>query len=266
MPCSPESHRYISLGVLGLLVVCGVVFGAAGCCGPCSWFSWAGATRRRMSFGLPLDRRRRVLGVINYRGVRADFFAGAFVLGEGWPGKSRDAKRVRNEALLDPGTQAGATEGRLTMKLMRVLLMGVLLYGRGLRPGGGGFCRPGRPPGSGGGLTHPGHGAERIWGRRLRIIFQYFDATLKDVITKEKFLQVRSQILKSTGAYQSRRYLGYLQKGKTTVILWKGRFAASADDCPDQAGGFPRGKRNQGVGFVVSIKSSRPAIVKLTES
>jgi hypothetical protein len=59
---------------------------------------------------------------------------------------------------------------------------------------------------------------------------QNFDDTLKDVITKEKFVQVRSQILKSTGAYQSRRYLGYLQKGKTTVILWKGRFAASTDD------------------------------------
>ena len=59
---------------------------------------------------------------------------------------------------------------------------------------------------------------------------QYFDDTLKDVITKKKFLQVRNQILKSTGAYKSRRYLGYLQQGKTTVILWKGTFAASPDD------------------------------------
>jgi hypothetical protein len=59
---------------------------------------------------------------------------------------------------------------------------------------------------------------------------RYFDDTLKDVITKKKFLQVRSQILKSIGAYESSSYLGYLQKGKTTVVLWKGRFAASADD------------------------------------
>jgi hypothetical protein len=59
---------------------------------------------------------------------------------------------------------------------------------------------------------------------------QYFDDTLKDVITKKKFSQVRNQILKSIGAYESRSYLGYLQKGKTTVVLWKGRFAASADD------------------------------------
>lgn len=59
---------------------------------------------------------------------------------------------------------------------------------------------------------------------------QHFDDTLKDVITKKKFLQVRNEILKSIGTYQSRRYLGYLQKGKTTMILWKGKFAASADD------------------------------------
>jgi hypothetical protein len=59
---------------------------------------------------------------------------------------------------------------------------------------------------------------------------QYFDDTLKDVITQKKFLQVRTQILKSIGAYESRRYLGYLQTGKTTAVLWKGTFAASADD------------------------------------
>jgi hypothetical protein len=59
---------------------------------------------------------------------------------------------------------------------------------------------------------------------------QYFDDTLKDVISKKKFLQTRSSILKSIGEYQSRSYLGFLQKGKTTVVLWKGRFAKSADD------------------------------------
>ena len=57
-----------------------------------------------------------------------------------------------------------------------------------------------------------------------------FDDTLKDVISKKKFLQTKSDILKSIGAYKSRSYLGYLKKGKTTVILWKGRFAKSADD------------------------------------
>jgi hypothetical protein len=59
---------------------------------------------------------------------------------------------------------------------------------------------------------------------------QYFDDTMKDVISKKKFLQVRKDILKSIGAYESRSYLGYLQKGKTTVVLWKGKFANTADD------------------------------------
>jgi hypothetical protein len=59
---------------------------------------------------------------------------------------------------------------------------------------------------------------------------QHFDDTLKDVISKKKFLQVRKDILKSIGAYQSRTYLGYLQKGKTTVVLWKGKFAHTPDE------------------------------------
>jgi hypothetical protein len=59
---------------------------------------------------------------------------------------------------------------------------------------------------------------------------QNFDDTLKDVISKKKFLQVRNSISKSIGAYKSRRYLGYLQKGKTTVVLWKGKFSNRADD------------------------------------
>jgi hypothetical protein len=59
---------------------------------------------------------------------------------------------------------------------------------------------------------------------------QNFDDTLKDVISKKKFLQTRSSISKSIGTYETRSYLGYLQKGKTTVVLWKGRFAKSADD------------------------------------
>jgi hypothetical protein len=59
---------------------------------------------------------------------------------------------------------------------------------------------------------------------------QNFDDTLKDVISKKKFLRVRNSISKSIGTYESRRYLGYLQKGKTTVVLWKGKFTNSADD------------------------------------
>jgi hypothetical protein len=59
---------------------------------------------------------------------------------------------------------------------------------------------------------------------------KYFDATLKDAIPEKKFLQVRHEIQKKLGKYQSRTYLGFLKKGNFTEILWKGRFSASDDD------------------------------------
>lgn len=59
---------------------------------------------------------------------------------------------------------------------------------------------------------------------------QYFDDTLKRVVSPKNFAQVRGNILKSIGDYESRSYLGYLEKGKTTVVLWKGKFAKSTDD------------------------------------
>ncbi|OGR05183.1 MAG: hypothetical protein A3K23_05435 [Desulfobacca sp. RBG_16_58_9] len=59
---------------------------------------------------------------------------------------------------------------------------------------------------------------------------KYFDDTLKDAITEKKFLQVRADILKKIGKYQSRTYLGFLQQAKTSVVLWKGRFSVADDD------------------------------------
>jgi hypothetical protein len=41
---------------------------------------------------------------------------------------------------------------------------------------------------------------------------------------------VRANIMKKLGKYQSRTYLGFLQKGNFTVVLWRGRFSASDDD------------------------------------
>lgn len=57
-----------------------------------------------------------------------------------------------------------------------------------------------------------------------------FDATLKDAIPEKKFREVRKNIIKKLGKYQSRTYLGFEQKGNFTVVLWKGRFSASDDD------------------------------------
>ena len=115
------------------------------------------------------------------------------------------------------------------MKFLRVLLMGVLLWGVA-EPLAADFV--GQDDGQVQAVANPilDTVLKGLSAGDYGLYSQYFDDTLKDVITKKKFLQVRNQILKSIGAYESRHYLGYLHKGKTTVILWKGRFAASADD------------------------------------
>jgi membrane-associated protease RseP (regulator of RpoE activity) len=77
----PKSHRYISLGVLGLLVVCGVVFWSG-------WLLWAVLLvflgwrhPPPYEFWVPLDRRRRVLGVITIVVFGLTFSPAPFVLG-----------------------------------------------------------------------------------------------------------------------------------------------------------------------------------------
>lgn len=57
-----------------------------------------------------------------------------------------------------------------------------------------------------------------------------FDATLKESISEGKFLETDRQIENSIGNCQSRAYLGFLTKGKMTVVLWKARFNKSEDD------------------------------------
>jgi hypothetical protein len=59
---------------------------------------------------------------------------------------------------------------------------------------------------------------------------QDFDDTLKEAISQKEFTRVRDKILKDLGKYQSRTYLGFLRKGQTTLVLWKGRFAKAEDD------------------------------------
>jgi hypothetical protein len=59
---------------------------------------------------------------------------------------------------------------------------------------------------------------------------KYFDDTLKDMVSKKKFLQTRDKIFKSIGKYESRSYLGFLRHGKATVVLWKAKFSKSPDD------------------------------------
>ena len=77
----PEYHRHISLGVLGLLVVCGVVFWQG-------WLMWAVLLvflgwrhPPPYEFWVPLDRRRRVLGIITIVVFGLTFSPAPFVIG-----------------------------------------------------------------------------------------------------------------------------------------------------------------------------------------
>jgi membrane-associated protease RseP (regulator of RpoE activity) len=77
----PEYHRYISLGVLGLLVVCGIIFWQG-------WLLWAVLLvflgwrhPPPYEFWVPLDRRRRVLGIITIVVFGLTFSPAPFVLG-----------------------------------------------------------------------------------------------------------------------------------------------------------------------------------------
>ena len=57
-----------------------------------------------------------------------------------------------------------------------------------------------------------------------------FDPTLKESLPEAKFKQVRGEILPKIGKYQSRKYLGFLNQNKFTVVLWKGKFSDTQSD------------------------------------
>lgn len=57
-----------------------------------------------------------------------------------------------------------------------------------------------------------------------------FDDTLREAMPEKKFQQVREDLIKKLGAYQSKKYLGFLNQKAYTVVLWKGAFAATQDN------------------------------------
>jgi len=57
-----------------------------------------------------------------------------------------------------------------------------------------------------------------------------FDDTMKEALTKEKFASTNQQLRSQMGNYKSREYIGFLNKGKMTIVMWKGKFDGTEDD------------------------------------
>jgi hypothetical protein len=76
-----------------------------------------------------------------------------------------------------------------------------------------------------------------------------FDATLRETFSEKRFGEVRGKLLKSLGKYTGRTYLGFLRKGRTTLVLWKARFDQTADDVLIKLVVSRRGAQDQVVGL-----------------
>ena len=57
-----------------------------------------------------------------------------------------------------------------------------------------------------------------------------FDETLQKAIPEAKFQQVRADIIEKMGKFKSKKYLGFLNQQKYTVVLWKGTFDGTQND------------------------------------
>lgn len=57
-----------------------------------------------------------------------------------------------------------------------------------------------------------------------------FDGTLKEMTPETSFAETSRQINGSIGKHQSRKYLGFLNKERMTIVLWKARFDNTNDD------------------------------------
>ncbi len=57
-----------------------------------------------------------------------------------------------------------------------------------------------------------------------------FDETMLRAVDEERFRKSLAVTKSLFGRYQSRTYLGFYNKRKATVVLWKGRFDGTDDD------------------------------------
>ncbi len=57
-----------------------------------------------------------------------------------------------------------------------------------------------------------------------------FDSVMKEVLPESKFKSVHQQILSQVGLIKEKTYLGFLNKEKYTLVLWKGKSNKIKDD------------------------------------
>jgi hypothetical protein len=57
-----------------------------------------------------------------------------------------------------------------------------------------------------------------------------FDPTLRESITPRHFMNIDRQLQTGIGNYIDRHYLGFLTRGRMTIVLWRGRFDNTDDD------------------------------------
>ncbi|MBU1626500.1 DUF3887 domain-containing protein [bacterium] len=57
-----------------------------------------------------------------------------------------------------------------------------------------------------------------------------FDQTMKDADNEKGFHRSNFQINDRIGEYQSRKYLGFINQDRLTIVLYKGSFSGTKDD------------------------------------
>lgn len=57
-----------------------------------------------------------------------------------------------------------------------------------------------------------------------------YDKGLKMLLTKERFSQMNGKLQNKLGKYKSRKYLGFMTKGKSNQFMWIGKLDQGDDD------------------------------------
>ena len=57
-----------------------------------------------------------------------------------------------------------------------------------------------------------------------------FDLTAKEAITQEAFKKAVDELKSEIGNYVEKKFMGFLNKGQMTLVIWKAKFDQTQDD------------------------------------